>query len=537
MRFVTFALVALTLVGAPRAQEGCPLGRAEGYLDAAGVRARLSPNGRLFDDDMTGDWMYEVPKGSGLRPVLMASFGIAGYIVPDSGREPRAAVTFWSDPEFRPGPLGADGEPLADCAVYDRVWVVSRADLDAYERDATATADLVEWPYMLGAPVLDGDGNGANYNLAGGDRPAISGDQTGFWVMNDAAALHRSTGSPPLPLEVRAEAFAKTWSDPAIHYATLYRYQLTYRGDVPLEDAHIALALDADLGWDYKDYLGSDMTLGLGYIYRANNDSVGRYHPYPTAVGALFIEAPSANPSGASEARSFMWFSSGDSGPTYPYSAEEYYRFMTCRWADGTPLTFGEYGYGGTEPTCFLYPAEPGAFWSEGCPQPGCQGYPNYGGDQRFVLSTGPFRLEPGQEETVTLALVWARGSDHLDSVEELKRSARYVRTAYELGVFDPAPLGPPTPTPLPGGIEVERPSPNPFAERAVVRYALPAEARVRLGVYDALGREVAVLADGERAAGPHMAALDGAGVPPGVYFARFTVNGATAAVLPLTRR
>ncbi|MDX1420579.1 MAG: T9SS type A sorting domain-containing protein, partial [Rubricoccaceae bacterium] len=40
--------------------------------------------------------------------------------------------------------------------------------------------------------------------------------------------------------------------------------------------------------------------------------------------------------------------------------------------------------------------------------------------------------------------------------------------------------------------------------------------------VYDALGREVAVLADGPAEAGLHTAALDGSGLPSGVYLLRF---------------
>src|SRR5690606_11181113 len=43
---------------------------------------------------------------------------------------------------------------------------------------------------------------------------------------------------------------------------------------------------------------------------------------------------------------------------------------------------------------------------------------------------------------------------------------------------------------------------PNPFRARATVTYALPAHGRVRVAVYDVLGREVAVLAEGMQQAG-----------------------------------
>ena len=59
---------------------------------------------------------------------------------------------------------------------------------------------------------------------------------------------------------------------------------------------------------------------------------------------------------------------------------------------------------------------------------------------------------------------------------------------------------------------------PNPTASVATLAYALAEPARVRLEVYDALGRRVAVLADGHQGAGPHQARFDGSGLAPGVY-------------------
>jgi hypothetical protein len=59
---------------------------------------------------------------------------------------------------------------------------------------------------------------------------------------------------------------------------------------------------------------------------------------------------------------------------------------------------------------------------------------------------------------------------------------------------------------------------PNPFAEAATIRFALPAPAAVRLVVYDVLGREVAVLLDGPVAAGAHAVTLDGQAFAAGAY-------------------
>jgi hypothetical protein len=66
---------------------------------------------------------------------------------------------------------------------------------------------------------------------------------------------------------------------------------------------------------------------------------------------------------------------------------------------------------------------------------------------------------------------------------------------------------------------------PNPAQGTTTLRFALAAPAEVRLAVYDALGREVAVLVDGVLAAGSHAAVLDGASLPAGVYVYRLATG------------
>ncbi|HLT47339.1 MAG TPA: T9SS type A sorting domain-containing protein, partial [Rubricoccaceae bacterium] len=84
----------------------------------------------------------------------------------------------------------------------------------------------------------------------------------------------------------------------------------------------------------------------------------------------------------------------------------------------------------------------------------------------------------------------------------------------------------PSRPEGLPSSYALHAAAPNPFAGRTTLRYDLPEAAPVRLVVYDLLGREVAVLVDGEREAGTHAAVLDGRGFAAGVYVVRMTAGG-----------
>jgi hypothetical protein len=75
--------------------------------------------------------------------------------------------------------------------------------------------------------------------------------------------------------------------------------------------------------------------------------------------------------------------------------------------------------------------------------------------------------------------------------------------------------------------------SPNPARGGTALRFALPAGSRVTLAIYDAAGRLVRTLADGDRPAGEHATTWDlrdgaGRGVGAGLYFARLEAGGRT---------
>jgi hypothetical protein len=64
---------------------------------------------------------------------------------------------------------------------------------------------------------------------------------------------------------------------------------------------------------------------------------------------------------------------------------------------------------------------------------------------------------------------------------------------------------------------------PNPFNPSTVIRYQLPAASFVKLVVYDIMGREVAILAEGMKNTGYYTSTFDGSRFASGIYFARLT--------------
>ncbi|NNF56639.1 MAG: T9SS type A sorting domain-containing protein [Rhodothermaceae bacterium] len=77
----------------------------------------------------------------------------------------------------------------------------------------------------------------------------------------------------------------------------------------------------------------------------------------------------------------------------------------------------------------------------------------------------------------------------------------------------------------LPNTFALHAAYPNPFTSQAVVPFEMAEADHMRLAVYDLLGRELAVLVDGWRAAGQYQALLDGRGLPSGTYLVRMTTG------------
>ena len=99
--------------------------------------------------------------------------------------------------------------------------------------------------------------------------------------------------------------------------------------------------------------------------------------------------------------------------------------------------------------------------------------------------------------------------SDHLPVVGDF----RYLPTAST--AVDVAERG------LPDAYLLASNYPNPFNLSTRITYALPAAGPVRLVIYDALGRAVAMLADGPKPAGRHTVTWDARNRPSGTYFYR----------------
>lgn len=140
--------------------------------------------------------------------------------------------------------------------------------------------------------------------------------------------------------------------------------------------------------------------------------------------------------------RRFLYFNNGGCAQCDPQTAVEYYRYLRGYWKDGTRMTFGGNGYGGSVFADFMFPddSDPCAWGTGGIQQP----VPPYWNeinagntpyDRRFVQSAGPFTLLPGATNDITVGIVWARANTGgpWGSVLELKRADDKAQRLFEV--------------------------------------------------------------------------------------------------------
>ena len=497
MRNITklFALALLTIMLACVVQEAkaqvgtCTSALGEAYLDVNNVRARIFNNGNLF-------WrgsphVYEVPIGGGAQAIFTSGVWIGGYV----GGQLRVAAARYGSYHFWAGPLDDNGAPPSDCSEFDHLYKVSATDILEYEATGVTAPDLRDWPTGLGAPTYAPPGNGVDddgdgevdeegeqvflldqplaqridrvIDLAGGERPAILGDQSIWWVMNDRGNEHRGAASPPIGLEVHVMAFAfKTAGD--IGNSTFYKYDFYYKGTEAFTDVHMAIFSDPDLGNYQDDWVASDTSLGMGIVWNSDNDDQGGdgYGTPAPAAGYDFFQGPivpspgdTANVSGTAvpdfrnlPMTSFTFYNNGGGVTEDPSTAMDHYNYTRGRWKDGKCITLGGNGRDFSEDcTSFMFPGDMGysdeqcQYWSE-CNSDGA-GTDIEAADRRFVMGTGPFTINPGDFQQIVYGLVWARGQDNFDSVQKLKQADVLAQAAYDINFELPSPPNAPNVT------------------------------------------------------------------------------------------
>ena len=431
----------------------CKPAEASIDLDINNVRARLMTGGDMWWDNGTSEARYEVPKGSRKNALFAGSVWIGGY---DEQQQLKVAAQTYrqSGNDYWPGPLDPNTADIteADCSEWDRFWKVTAESINKFKDlsdPSAAKGDpefeaILQWPARgNGAADKGSDGaigrngnpltlygdfeyapfvdlnNNNKYDVDEGEYPKINGDQFVWWVFNDKGNVKNQSNTEGIGIEVQASAFAYATKD-FLNDATFYNYRLINRGSLSLDSTYISTWTDADLGYYRDDYIGCDTARDLGILYNGVSiDGTGQVNSYGDKVpmvGVDFFKGPiKRDTSGGSVTETelgmtaFTYYNNDGSVIGNPSNGIQIYNYMSGSIRNGQrfsndfkgPNTPSRaYGDGPTVPFVFTGDPAEKAEWSE-CT---CN---NPVGDRRFVHSSGPFRLQPGVVNDITIGAVW----------------------------------------------------------------------------------------------------------------------------------
>ncbi len=313
-----------------------------------------------------------------------------------------------------------------------------------------------------------------NYDCGVNKRVILFGDNTYWWIFNDKGNAHTESKGQPIGMEIRAQAFAFNTGD-EVNDMTFYNYEMVNKGTLTLTETYFAVWVDPDIGTSQDDFIGCDVARGLGYAYNGDPiDDAGAGNaigPNPPAIGVDFFQGPYQDSDGIDNPgpvgdtsvtyqeavagkgivykgigvgygdgvadnerfgmRRFMHITRSGVGGYIagvnddPSKAVDYYNYMTGKWKDGSALYHGGSGVDKTingikQTTDYAFPGDtdPIAFGTEGVQMGSWTELSagNTAGDRRFVQAAGPFRLEPGAVNNITVGVVYARAISSTNS-------------------------------------------------------------------------------------------------------------------------
>ncbi|MCC7466329.1 MAG: T9SS type A sorting domain-containing protein [Saprospiraceae bacterium] len=421
------------------------------------VEAKVWSNGALFG--YGSEKGFKVPATDDNDSIKIATFRrvvpwIGGY--DDFGNLKLACIAPTGlKSDFAPGLLGVEG--------YNEIHKVTKAEIQAHINDFADNGvidnpipSIINWPGTLllpqfsqwqgldstvnVAPFYDWDYN-YSYNPLDGDFPLpdVRGPQELlgvpeeilFFAFHDIHGLHEASSGHYMDMQI----FCTVWAyscpeEPALDNSIFVSLEYMNNDLDPLDSLHFGLLMNFEIGADNDDFIGcipGDEEYYVDEIfYGYNGDSIDQngfndatpviamflvgYEPYDP-----FYPTPSYEP-----ATYFMQVGNSQNttpfATRYPQTPQQYFKYLTGHWLDGTPLRTGGNGYhpqDTSEAEKLIYPGDPTdtTGWSE--PTAG-----NLPGLRRGLASYTSPRMNPGARQRRSFCFTWARQMDAINTTK-----------------------------------------------------------------------------------------------------------------------
>ncbi|MBN2729187.1 MAG: T9SS type A sorting domain-containing protein [Bacteroidales bacterium] len=417
------------------------------YIDYGEIRVPVNSQGNIFND-LNSELvpMTTAPANSQTGPVFIAALWFSGL---DASNNLHLAASRYgaNGRDFFPGAVPINLNENYVNAANNRVWKINRSEINYHIANWNSAGYLMpeviqNWPahgdpLLSEAPILapfkDMNQNGL-YEPQLGDYPVILGDQAIYFIYNDYKFAHTESNGLPLNVEIHGMAYviidstdAQTIEDSK--NTVFFHYTVNNRSLTNYHDFRISLFTDFDIGNSRDDYMGCDTVLNCYFGYNGDaydEDSSGTmgYGYHPPAMGVTFL---------SHEMLSFMVYNNTGLVPWYitdPQTAMDYYNIMHSFWINGSSITYGNSGYGGTQPVSYMYPGNP---WNPNEWSDATSGVIPY--DRRGVATIGPENFPAGQSMCFEFAYVFDREDStgaNLENLFYLKRRILRIRDWYD---------------------------------------------------------------------------------------------------------
>ena len=215
----------------------------------------------------------------------------------------------------------------------------------------------------------------------------------------------------------------------AVKNTVFVNHRIINRSSRSYSDFRVGTFNGFDLGNSQDDFIGSDSTLQLNYVYNGDsfdedNGGASGFKDNPPAFGVTYLNQ---------SVNSMMYFQFGNGALGNPSNDQEHYDLLNATWKDGSHLVYGENGHqSAVQPpyasTNFMYSGDPvtGTGWTEF----------NVGhtpGDKRTVSATTGHSLQPGEEFVLDVAYVLSdTNGDNLQNISSLKANVAAIRQFYD---------------------------------------------------------------------------------------------------------
>lgn len=561
MKKIFFITALLITVAYCEANAQCIQAIAQTDLDIANVRASVLSGGDMWRDFSAPNIGYEVPMGTGKNSIFAGGLWIGGM---DAGGQIKTACMTYRQTgiDFWNGPLDANGNvSSATCATYDKIWKLNKTDIqDFITTGSTTNQDIISYPGNRPgsnaplAPYVDYNGDGV-YNYADGDYPyfnfgtgvpscceTLHGDQCLWWVINDVGNAHSETQSIlPIGIEVQCQAYAFDTAHSLTSTTTFYQYTIINKSTYACLNTYFGQWVDPDLGNPTDNYVGCDVIKGVGYCYNGdgNDEGASGYGIAPPAIGFDFLRGPLADENdGVDNNRNgiidepneeiimsnFMTYVNDTFSPTgTPDGFTDYYNYLRSVWRDGQPLTYGGTGHFSSNPPCyFMFPDTTDSYfpgitnkWTEITSA-------NAPGDRRFVMSAGPFTMQPGEVNCITVAVVWARdiNGNNISNKSLMLTTDSLIQIEFD-NCFSNFTTGI-TKSTLQNAVDVY---PNPFSDKTIIRFSNSKGEEVYFKLYDINGKLVKEISGIKT----NTLELKNDNLTPGIYFLSLNAKSSKA--------